>query len=771
MSERRWEAVRLGVLLAVTTAILTVSWLSFTRPSPGLVEVGRIVGLALLPALSAVAVRRALAGVAALPVALVLAAGLALGVPITEMRPGERDYFGPLVAAVGDGFDGFYRNRMPVDPAEQPEMAGLVLLALFLFVSVTALLLAARRPLVAGLLFIAGTGWPATIEATIPGASPLRTGAIFLACVLLLLFLTREGRPLAAVGAAVMIGAALVAAAVGASTSSAVAKSPFLESWRSWNWNPDPEPVGVRYVWASNYSGIRFPREETVVLRVKAPERALYWRATTLDEFTGLGWREALQPTGAPSLRREVGGLLDPSIPTLAKREANWTKQTVTIEALADTHLVGASTPVRWELAKPASVQYARGGVVLVPKGLEYGQRYTVWSYAPSVRPKLLAELPPRYPSSLNRYLEVLPGLALPAFGSPLRDELDAAGAAAFDTGDPLVRAYLPLLDAAREVAGDARSPYVVAATLELWFRSEGGFRYEEQPEQPLDATPPLVDFVTRTKEGYCQHYAGAMALMLRWLGIPARVAAGFTSGTYDANRDEWVVTNHNAHTWVEVWFPKYGWLSFDPTPGRGRLAASYSATSETFNQSIQQLASSGLGLTPTLARIANIRGASSAGTAPARTPSAPPTGPTSGGVPGGVVIAAAAVGSIVSLAGLVAGLKWGRRRLRYLGKDPRRIASACREDLVAFLADYRVSVTESLTLDELRALLRRQFGVDAAAFAVAAEEARFGPPPTSAAAAARARRELRRLEREIHRQQSWADRARSALSLRSLTV
>ena len=61
------------------------------------------------------------------------------------------------------------------------------------------------------------------------------------------------------------------------------------------------------------------------------------------------------------------------------------------------------------------------------------------------------------------------------------------------------------------------------------------------------------------------------MALMLRMLGVPARVAAGFTSGEYDKGTGEWVVTDHNAHAWVEVWFPGFGWLPFDPTPGRGQ--------------------------------------------------------------------------------------------------------------------------------------------------------------------------------------------------------
>ena len=80
----------------------------------------------------------------------------------------------------------------------------------------------------------------------------------------------------------------------------------------------------------------------------------------------------------------------------------------------------------------------------------------------------------------------------------------------------------------------------------------------------------PLVHFVTTSKRGYCQHFAGAMALMLRYLGIPARVAAGFSSGVYDEERKQWTVYDRDAHTWVEVWFNGYGWLPFDPDAGAG---------------------------------------------------------------------------------------------------------------------------------------------------------------------------------------------------------
>src|SRR5207247_838152 len=114
--------------------------------------------------------------------------------------------------------------------------------------------------------------------------------------------------------------------------------------------------------------------------------------------------------------------------------------------------------------------------------------------------------------------------------------------------------------------------------------RSTGGFTYTTHP--PRQGPAPLVDFVLHTKRGYCQHFAGAMALMLRYLGIPARVAEGFVSGTYDQKTRTWTVTDHDAHAWVEVWFDGYGWLPFDPTPGRGYLSAAYSVSSPQFRVS-----------------------------------------------------------------------------------------------------------------------------------------------------------------------------------------
>ena len=271
----------------------------------------------------------------------------------------------------------------------------------------------------------------------------------------------------------------------------------------------------------------------------------------------------------------------------------------------------------------------------------------------------------PATPSEIAGYLEVVPDVGFPAFGTPARDQaVETLFAARSD--DALLAEYEPLYRKAREVVGNSRTPYLAAATLETWLRSQGGFVYEERPEQPAGATPPLVDFVLRTQEGYCQHYAGAMAVMLRLLGIPARVAVGFTSGEYDDRRNQWEVTDHNAHAWVEVYFPGYGWLPFDPTPGRGNLAGAYSTSSRDFPVG----GPTALGIAPNALnailrqRLAGGRGVEGAGSVSADALAGEESG-------GGIGIAGLVFILIGGILVLLFAAKALRRRLRFVVEGP----------------------------------------------------------------------------------------------------
>jgi hypothetical protein len=309
---------------------------------------------------------------------------------------------------------------------------------------------------------------------------------------------------------------------------------------------------------------------------------------------------------------------------------------------------------------------------------------------------------------------------------------------------------------------------------LESWFRRTGGFTYSEHPPVSNGA-PPLVAFALQTKTGYCQHFAGAMALMLRYLGVPARVAVGFTTGSYDAGKGEWTVTDHDAHAWVEVWFRGYGWLPFDPTPGRGTLSGAYSTSSPHFDLSslrrlIAPSAAAALGQDVYDLKLQgdfaerNVKRTSVSGRdVPGDLGSGGGGGKSGANLLLVLVLLAGGVAAAIALA------KTARRRARYLTRDPRKLAAACRLELVDFLTDQRIDVPPSATITELGELARTELAVDPARFVSTVAAARYGQPSGAGREARRARRELRELERQLRMRLTTVERLAGLISLRSL--
>jgi hypothetical protein len=244
------------------------------------------------------------------------------------------------------------------------------------------------------------------------------------------------------------------------------------------------------------------------------------------------------------------------------------------------------------------------------------------------------------------------------------------------------------------------------------------------------------------------------MALMLRMLGIPARVAVGFTSGKWDGK--QWVVADVNAHAWVEAWFDGYGWLPFDPTPGRGSFSASYTLASDSAD------AVQALGRGDLLAVLPDATGTETAGGSSRPVSAAGEEGGSSW--PLLLVVAL-----LVLPAVLLAAVKAVRRRIRYLTRDPRQLAGAARAELADVLRDQGVPVDAALDAAGLRAAVERHLGVPAGAFVDAHRRARYGPPGRAPAAAREMRTELRTLLGVMRERLGTSRRLRGALSLRSL--
>lgn len=124
------------------------------------------------------------------------------------------------------------------------------------------------------------------------------------------------------------------------------------------------------------------------------------------------------------------------------------------------------------------------------------------------------------------------------------------------------------IADLAAEITADADSDGRRAVALQDWLRDPERFSYTLSAPSGT-GYESLVNFLTRDYAGYCVHYAAAMSLMARTLGIPSRVAVGFTTGTQQAD-GSWLVTSHNMHAWPELFFSGLGWVRFEPTVSVG---------------------------------------------------------------------------------------------------------------------------------------------------------------------------------------------------------
>ncbi|ROP78129.1 transglutaminase superfamily protein [Frigoribacterium sp. PhB107] len=309
--------------------------------------------------------------------------------------------------------------------------------------------------------------------------------------------------------------------------------------------------------------------------------------------------------------------------------------------------------------------------------------------------------------------------------------------------------------DLAAEVTADAANPFDAAVALQDWFR-DGDFTYSEDTPVDEGYDGNGLDAVERfleVKSGYCVHFASAMAVMARTLGIPSRMAVGFLPGTPTGFGDETAraVSSDDLHTWPELYFEGLGWLPFEPTVGLG--------TPQSYLQET--------GVEPTAAPSAPDEATPEpSADEPSAVPSA--AGPTPGaeetqgasaqsGASSPVAVAGGALGLAVLAALLVvpSGMRLARRRRRLTASPPDRALGAWREVLDTAL-DLGVAppagATPSTAAAALDGVLRSATRPDEearralASLSAALEAERFGGDPAGAVVADDARRVLRAL-------------------------
>jgi hypothetical protein len=254
-------------------------------------------------------------------------------------------------------------------------------------------------------------------------------------------------------------------------------------------------------------------------------ERGAYWRLVGLDTFDGQVW-------GTEGEAPRVGQDIPDTQP--APPESVELVQQFDIGPLDVRWLPAAFRPQHIDLL---DAHVITGSLTLVAESSQSnGAKYTVVSNIPTPTP---AELRASLPVLRSRWQHYL---ALP-------DDFPH-----------------DVVDLARAVTRDAVTPYDKAIALQDYLRSDL-FTYDINAATG-HSDHALERFLFDTRTGYCEQFAGSYAAMARAIGLPARVAVGFTPGQQDAD-GVWHVTNKNAHAWPEVWLDGIGWLPFEPTPGR----------------------------------------------------------------------------------------------------------------------------------------------------------------------------------------------------------
>jgi transglutaminase-like putative cysteine protease len=564
-------------------------WAALLDPDAGaralaMVAAAAMAGAALLatPRLRGRAARRVAAG--AIVLVLTLIAFVAAGVPVSLLDPRS---WGDLAAGLGQGISSMPGVSVPYRGVDEWVRTAIML---------------------GGMLLIGASAltawWPVRDERGVPGfplaaavvlgilygvpvvengpGEPFLDGAVF--CFLLGAFVWVERLRSDQLG--VGAGCLLVAASAG------LIVAPLLDGPRPWfdyeSFAAHLEPqVAEQFSWNHRYGPLDWPRDGREVLRIRA-HSAAYWKAANLDEFDGVRWR--------------ASGSIPPVQPDteVARGHKEWHQTIrVVLRNLSSTQFIGAGTTER--ILPPAPrvpVMDAPGAFVTGGQALRPGQSYRAQVYTPRPTELQLRTAGNTYPDFTTDYLSMqLPASAggaspidpstgapaagpmtvrFPAFGTggaPLAEY--PSGYVGRDPGASLVlgSGYARDYQLAQRLRAQASGPYDLVVRIRD--RVQQGAVYSEAPAAhrlPLDA------FLFDDRRGYCQQFSGAMALLLRMAGVPVRIASGFTPGSLDRKRDEFVVRDVDAHSWVEVYFPRYGWITFDPTPSIAPARAHASA-------------------------------------------------------------------------------------------------------------------------------------------------------------------------------------------------
>jgi transglutaminase-like putative cysteine protease len=271
-------------------------------------------------------------------------------------------------------------------------------------------------------------------------------------------------------------------------------------------------------------------QEDVPMFRARSTQRER-WRLMVYDRFDGTDFAPSSDPrSNLVAFEGPLAGEQDPDLPVTQ------VTQEVEIQELGSFWLPAATTPVRVDAGRRVLANQTFASLTINQR-LRQGFHYTVVSQVPDIDAADLVG-----PVNYRDYPSLRPYLDTGSLDREVRQRANAVVA-----------------------AKDADTPFQKALAIQDYLRSKE-FRYNLNVPSLAAGGNQLRRFLTEVREGYCEQFAIAMAMMARQVGVPSRVAVGFTSGEIIDNTFQ-QVTTHDAHAWPELWFPEAGWVPFEPTP------------------------------------------------------------------------------------------------------------------------------------------------------------------------------------------------------------
>jgi hypothetical protein len=459
------------------------------------------------------------------------------------------------------------------------------------------------------------------------------------------------------------------------------------------------------------------------------------WRLMVYDRFDGTDFAPSSDPRA--NLTQFVGPLAGDLDPDLRTTQVT---QEVQIQELGSFWLPAATAPIRVDAGRRVLANPTFASLT-VNRRLRQGFTYTVVSQVPEIEASDLDG-----PIDYHDYPEMAPYT---------------------DTGnlDQEVR------DRARAVveAKKADTPFEAALAIQDYLRSSE-FRYNLNVPSLASGGNQLRRFLTEVREGYCEQFAIAMAMMAREVGIPSRVAVGFTSGEIvDKNYEQ--VTTHDAHAWPELWFPRAGWTPFEPTP-----RSDGTVTLPIYTTPAGRVPGGNAG-PPTIEQPENSPASTTPRTIRPETDPAAESDPLAGGgaerglLERPLVRAGAAV---VLLVALVPGIKWGRTLLarRRVGRRPRDAVAESYAEVTGWARDAGIGRRGAETPAAYARRLNQDFAGDADSLVELTrlfERAEYGAAEPDGDQADRARQLARSARSSLAGRLGWRRRLVATVSPRSL--